>query len=223
MTIRKFLMYLSYALWPKRCPACHEVICPEDDFCEKCAEMLEPLPGCDPGKDGPFFTAASKYRYVGPAAALVKRYKFGERKELSEAPARWMLEAYQTRLGSRSYDAVVSVPTSALCLKSAEFDHNRVLAACFSELAGLPYRPELLKRERETERQTKFGAKGRFDNMRGAFSAAPEAKGLRILVADDIITTGATLSECTRALLSGGASRVDAVTALATMRNGERS
>jgi len=210
-----------WAVYPKRCPGCGGVIRPEDDFCESCRSAFLPVPGCDPGDRGlGSGRTASRFVYAGPAAETIKRYKFRGERDLADIIAVWMRDAYDVCYAGERFDAAVSVPTGESCLDEADFDYNGELAGRFCAMASLPYHPELLLRVRECARQTRFGAAERFENVRGAFSASPEARGLRVLVVDDIITTGATVSECAHALLAAGALSVDAVTAAAAFTSG---
>jgi predicted amidophosphoribosyltransferase len=77
---------------------------------------------------------------------------------------------------------------------------------------GVPVRPRWLRRVRPTRPQSDLAASERRANVRGAFRAAPEVSGRHVLVLDDVLTTGATLGECARALRDGGARRVGVLT-----------
>ena len=82
--------------------------------------------------------------------------------------------------------------------------------------AGVPVVPDLLVRRRSTPSQGGLGRKGRAQNVKGAFrlrrGARERVKGKQVVLVDDVLTTGATLAECTRVLLQAGAARVEVLT-----------
>ena len=93
------------------------------------------------------------------------------------------------------------------------YNQSALLAEALSERIGVPVCEELIRRTRNTKTQTSLNARRRAQNLRGAFAASPEAKGMRLLLIDDVRTTGATLSECARALREAGAAAVYACAA----------
>ena len=104
-------------------------------------------------------------------------------------------------------DAVVAVPSTALRNRDRGYDPAALLAEEVARELGRPFRP-LLSRVREAPPQSRVPASGRLANVRGAFASSPRARGLRLLLVDDVMTTGATAFEAARALGSAGASAV---------------
>lgn len=110
-------------------------------------------------------------------------------------------------------DAIVPVPLSPSRGRLRGYNQSALLARPLSLATGIPYRPGILKRVRETASQVGLTQKERIQNVRGAFHARPElVDGKHILVVDDITTTGATLQNCAAALLTAGAASVYGIT-----------
>ena len=133
---------------------------------------------------------------------------------------------FETKLGedtvqlARGFDGVCWVPVSKKRRKSRGYDQSELLARVIAKKLSLPLVPALQKHaERGPQSQLKDAAQRR-SNASGAFSVLPGAdvSGKTLLLIDDIVTTGATLSECCRVLKGAGAARVDCA-AFASPRN----
>ena len=105
------------------------------------------------------------------------------------------------------------VPLHPLKALSRGYNQSRELALYLSSAYGLPVCPALLKKTRLTRAQKGLSAEERQKNLENAFMAAPEAAGRRIILVDDVCTTGATLCVCAAALKKAGAARVYAAAA----------
>ena len=150
-------------------------------------------------------------RYDETARALVHRLKYADRLDTARALARMMVRA-STELAA-DCDVVVPVPLHPLRLWRRRFNQAAELARPVAAAHGLPFRPDLLSRRKRTRPQVALTRAQRAENLQGAFKVPPEAtaslKGLRVLLVDDVITTGATANAASRALLRGGAAAVD--------------
>ncbi len=110
-------------------------------------------------------------------------------------------------------DVIVPVPLHPARERSRGYNQSALLALGLAEAADLPVRVDLLARIRATAPQVDLGAEARRENVRGAFYCENgSATGLRVLLVDDVCTTGATLEACSQALRAGGASSVWALT-----------
>ena len=118
------------------------------------------------------------------------------------------------RLRAREFDLVVAVPLHPARLRHRGFDQAELLARILALRISLPLCPAL-KRIRYTTTQTAFDRAERIANLRGAFHLRKKisVRGLRVLLVDDILTTGSTLSECARVLREAGAQSIYALTA----------
>jgi ComF family protein len=150
----------------------------------------------------------SPYRYEGPARDLVHRFKFGDLSSLSEV----MVPAMATMV-DWEVDAVVPVPLAGGRQRQRGYNQALLLARCVATTLGVPA-AEALKRVKTAPPQARSTAEERRRNVEGAFAMrdAASVRGRRVLLVDDVATTGATLRACARALLDGEADEVRAVT-----------
>jgi len=163
------------------------------------------------GQQSAFFAVRSVTPYAGSIRNAIRRLKFAGDMALGEALARRMIEL----LASLKWqvDLVVPVPVSFARRKIRGYNQAALLALPLSLGCGLPYRPKALKKVRDTPTQVGLSVPERQDNVRNAFQAAGDlAAGRRVLVVDDVMTSGATMDACARALLNQGARRVYGLT-----------
>ncbi len=209
---------LRESLYPNRCPACGKILPAGCDLCADCAGKLEPVPnGLAADLPGGMYTrAAAAYYYSGPARDAISRYKFRFRKRYASLIGKWLYKAYLMQYGGQRFDLVAAPPDACPGEERGPFPHNAVLAETFAGYAGLPFEPGLLIKLRPTPKQHMLSVKKRRTNLIGAFQAGRELSGLRILLADDILTSGNTAWFCAEALRKAGASEVCVVTAAVT-------
>ncbi|WP_157038223.1 MULTISPECIES: ComF family protein [Chelativorans] len=203
------------------CPECW----PELRFLEQpwCPVMGTPFPhdmgegflsGEAIANPPPFARARSAVAYRGVAGRMVLSLKFSDRTDLAPWMARWMLRAAVELIPDANI--VVPVPLHRRRFFSRRFNQSAELARAFAKLAGLDYQPSALVRRRITRQQVGLGAREREENVRGAFVVPPAAEriltGKRVILIDDVFTTGATVAAATRALKRGGAGEVDVLT-----------
>ena len=142
-------------------------------------------------------------RYEGGLRNLVIALKQPRHRALADLFA----PAVASRLGGRSFDAVVPVPMHWLDRILRGYNPAEELARAVGDRIRRPVRPGWLRKRRRTRPQKKLPLSERLGNPRGAFRASRRVRG-RILLVDDVLTTGATLSECSSALRAAGASYV---------------
>lgn len=161
-----------------------------------------------------FARARAVCRFDGVARELVHRLKYGDRAELAITLGRMMVQAGHELIVEA--DLVVPVPLHRARLWSRRFNQAALLAGTVARLTARPYAPAGLVRVRHTRRQVGLSRAQRADNLQGAFrvpeNARPQLEGRRILLVDDVLTTGATANAAARALLRGGARQVDLLT-----------
>jgi len=150
----------------------------------------------------------------GIARSLVHGLKYRDRTDLAIMMAAWMVRAGDGHV--QSCDAVVPVPLHAYRLWGRRFNQSAELARAIARISGKPYLATALIRTKRTARQVGLGAQAREDNVRGAFAVTEAGKravfGKRIVLVDDVYTTGATVSAATRALKKAGALDVTVLT-----------
>lgn len=149
---------------------------------------------------------AAAYPYRGPAGSVVRRMKFSGATELGELMADAMVEAYSSILPTGA-EVVTAVPMHPKRMKRRGFNHAEVLARAVAERLNLPYE-NLLTRTRHTPQQAALSGDARRHNLKDAFCAEADAAGKRVLLVDDVYTTGETARECAKALRAAGARNV---------------
>ena len=207
-------------LYPPKCIFCQKLL-PRGvrDWCTPCEKSL---PYCDTTREGQFFgRCAAPLEYRGAAREAVLRFKFTGLACYAPALARMMADCIAfARLAQP--ELVTWVPVSRRRRRRRGYDQAELLAQELGRRLDVPVAGLLVKTV-ENKTQSSLRAPERRANVLGVYQARqPEAiAGRRILLIDDIITTGATLEECSRVLLSAGARAVDCATAACTPQNTE--
>lgn len=159
----------------------------------------------------PFARARAAVHHDGVARQMVHGLKFRDRTDLAPWMARWMMRAGAELIADA--DLVVPVPLHYGRFLSRKFNQSAELARAIGRLGGLAFEPDALKRRRRTRQQVGLKRPDREANVRGAFEVPdahrPKIAGRRVLLVDDVYTTGATVSAATRALKRAGAAEVD--------------
>lgn len=183
-------------LAPPECAACGIGLRVEErGFCGGCGPLI------DEAAHG-----VAAYVFGGPLADAIRRVKYGGRTE--HVAALGALLSVPARRHAGLVDAVVPVPLHPQRLRSRGFDHVALLARHVARSLGVPWQVRRLRRARATPPQAGLKGADRVANVRGAFRARPDAKRPRVLLVDDVRTTGATLEAAADALRAAGASHV---------------
>jgi ComF family protein len=162
-----------------------------------------------------FAAAVSAYRSRGVVRQVIHQFKYGRQTHLRHVIAGWLAEALNdSRLAGRRFDLIVPVPLHPARQRERGFNQAELLAEELHRRSGILL-ADLLQRTRYTTTQTQFDRSERMQNLRGAFRLrrSSDVRGLRMLLVDDVLTTGSTLSECACVLRRGGARSVYAMTA----------
>lgn len=151
--------------------------------------------------------------YRGPVLRAVHRFKYAGRKTLCRPFAILMECAWAGHPELHPVDALVPVPLHASSRWERGYNQAEILARALSSAVGVPIMSQALIRTRKTIPQFQLRKTERLTNLRGAFAVSRQArvKGMRLMLIDDVCTTGATLQECARALRRTGAARVHAL------------
>ncbi|HZS63770.1 MAG TPA: ComF family protein [Xanthobacteraceae bacterium] len=216
---------------PPLCPACREPV-KDGGLCASCWARLSFIsrPFCerlgipfayDPGPgvlsmeaiaDPPSYQRArAAVAYDDVARALVHAFKYGDRIDLSPIIGRWTANAGRELL--RDADGLVPVPLHWRRLWARRFNQSAALAQTIAAESGVPVLHDALKRIKATAHQVGLSRSERSSNVQGAFRVSPTGKaqiaGRRLVLVDDVLTSGATVDACARALLRAGAANVD--------------
>ncbi len=225
-----FNVALDVAL-PRLCAACREPVtgpglCPvcwsklsfiTKPYCERLGIpfVYDPGPGIlsmEALADPPaYHRARAAVRFDDISRALVHALKYGDRLDLAPMMGRWISHAGRELLAEA--DALVPVPLHWRRLWARRFNQSAMLAAAISAASGVPVVTTALKRAKATVQQVGLTRSQRAANVQGAFRVPDEGKpavvGRRLVLVDDVLTSGATVDGCARALLRAGAANVD--------------
>ena len=161
-----------------------------------------------------FDSAVAAYRSRGVVRKLVHDFKYGRQRHLRYPLAEWLGETLRDpRLRGRRFDVIVPVPLHPARERERGFNQAALLAELLASKIA-PVR-SVLERIRYTTTQTAYDRAERMENLRDAFRLRKnrDVRELRVLLIDDVLTTGSTLSECARVLKAAGAVSVHAATA----------
>ncbi|HEY7229602.1 MAG TPA: ComF family protein [Pseudolabrys sp.] len=222
---------IDFAL-PQLCPSCRELLGHGVGLCASCwskLSLIEP-PYCarlgipfayDPGpgllsmeaiaNPPTYDRARAAVRYDDIARSLVHSLKYGDRLDLAPMMGNWMARAGHELL--KDADALVPVPLHWRRLWARRFNQSAALASIIATRSGVRVVPSGLRRVRATPQQVGKSKAERAENVQGAFRASAEhgadITGRRLVLVDDVLTSGATVDACARALRRAGAAHVD--------------
>jgi ComF family protein len=237
--VRRAALALLDLLLPPRCLACGTTVSAAGTLCAGCWRDITflgapccaccglpfefelagaALCGLCLRRRPPFDRARAAMRYDTASRKLILAFKHGDRLHLAPAFGTWLRRAGSELVADA--DIAVPVPLHWTRLFARRYNQAAVLAHALHEAGGPPVGADWLLRRRRTPSQGKRNAAGRERNVRAAFAVKPgrDVGGKRILLIDDVFTTGATAGECARVLRRAGALSVDVLTLARTVR-----
>jgi ComF family protein len=222
------------AVLPPRCLKCGDILGGENGLCAPCWQKLtwlsppccaccghpfqfEPTIGSLCGaclqKRPAYDRARAVFRYDDESRDLILGFKHADRTELAPSLARWMARSGAELIADCSL--IVPVPLHWTRLALRRFNQAGLLAQAIGRLKDRPVAPQALTRKRATRSQGHLSRQARRRNVQGAMAVTerlrPLLAGRRILLVDDVITTGATAETAAKALISAGAAAVDMI------------
>jgi len=183
----------------------------EPPMCRRCGTPSERIICVEcSSRDFAFERSASVGVYEGPLRAAIHALKFDGHGVVARPLADLMARRFSLTGLMREIDTVVPVPVHRSRIVRRGYNHAEELGRLFCDQTGLGFEPRFLRKRKRTRDQVDLSADRRLENLRGSFVCprAEPVRGRRVLVIDDIFTTGATLDEAARALRSAGASAV---------------
>lgn len=225
-----FIRRLPYIFFPARCCVCDKVIGPGEDICRDCGRLVIRYPvkkaycsvcgieyeNCSCGKRLLYAKLASPFFYEGDVKRALHRFKFRGRTDLAAPFAKRMADALRERDMLKEIDVITFIPMRKKAKFDRGYNQSEMLADTIGELTRIPVK-QLLFKAVKTPKQHSLGMRRRKGNVLGAFEPLPDIigdiAGKKILVVDDIVTTGSTLNETAKTLLIFGAEQVYAAAA----------
>ena len=240
MDVLNFILRIFY---PEKCMFCGSITKGEENFiCKNCRQTVDfckelkcciicGKPQISLGEKEICYPCQTKtYRSYKRATAVVKyndatsggikRYKSGNGEIVGETMGKMMAERVREAFGEISFDFMTGIPPSDKRVIERGFDPVGVLCKSLSKELSVPYKKYCIKKIRETKKQSSLDYEHRLRNMIGAFGLydGTDLKGKRILLVDDVMTTGATLEEGAYVLKKGGGKEIYLVTFATTTK-----
>ena len=231
------------SLLPPRCLSCGELVERQGALCPDCWQEIDFIapPWCDccglpfdydPGEGAlcaacsreppPYRRARAVMAYGDASRRLIIGFKHADRTEGNAAYAAWLARAGGELV--EQAELIVPVPLHWTRLVARRYNQSAMLANGLAQSVGRPAASGLLQRTRRTPSQAGLSGAGRQRNVAGAFAVPPRhrdrLRGRRVLLIDDVLTTGSTVKGCATALLRAGAGSVDVLVLARVVREG---
>ncbi len=227
MTLKQLYNFLIDLVFPNRCGFCFNVIPWNKLICDECERSLE-YSDRSAVKDvnGAFELCVYPCDYFGTAKNGVLNLKYHYGHNTAEYLLPHLINLIKEKLPYSEIDIIASVPMTRKRRAQSGYNHAEVIAKLLSEELDIPYDGKLLSKSNKTVIQHEQSASDRRTLVKGMYNKGVSDFDLNnktILLADDIITTGSTLSECASVLKSMGAARVYCCTLAGSLYTDERS
>ncbi|MCD8145632.1 MAG: ComF family protein [Oscillospiraceae bacterium] len=203
------LRALRNLLYPPKCALCGCLVRERDGLlCSDCRQTLTQVQAAEPKQIRAGLLCSAPFYYQEPLRAAFLRYKFQGKDFYGSMFGAYVAQAAREQL-TGPFDLVTWAPLSKQRLRERDYDQARLLAVPVARAFGLPL-VRTLKKVRNTKPQSSLNGRERQENARNVYALYPGAQvqGKRILLVDDILTTGSTLSACADVLLEQGAAEV---------------
>jgi ComF family protein len=202
------------------CPRCAQLVTPTPPtICQRCGRVREAVVdrcvACTEPVAFPLRRVRAAALHLSPLREWIHLLKYEGRRDLATLLARYLVATFDQSEWMEiapHVDAVTPVPLHVERLRERGYNQAELLAAGLCRQRHLLLRTDLLRREKLTRSQVGLNAAERKVNVENAFRASPACQGLRLLLIDDVYTTGATLCSCASAALEAGAVEVYALT-----------
>lgn len=228
------LKYLIDLIYPRRCPICGDITVPRGNLacppcklklklvvepkCKKCGKQVELVEqeycfDCE-NKTHQYSYGISLWEYDDTMKKSISDFKYNGRKEYADFYIEEFINSYASELVMISPDVLVPIPIHKSKLIARGYNQAEVLCKSMSDSLKIPTLVNLLLRDKKTLPQKQLSSKERLNNLQKAFSFNYDARDKyegqisKVLLVDDIYTTGSTIEACTRILLDNGIKEV---------------
>ncbi len=191
---------IGCAFLPDRCIFCDTPVRPGEIYCKRCAKKLKFIRYNTYAKGG--FVCISTFPYVEEYKDAVKRFKFSGRKQYAYSMARLMADTILREYKDEEFDLITFVPLHKQRFHERGYNQCKLLAKELSRILDIPWENTLVKTKHTEPQHTLKKPADREKNVKGAFKVINKksVKNKRVLLIDDIITTGNTMGECAKTL-----------------------
>lgn len=221
--MKRFFKWVLDLLYPPKCIICHGLLqSGEEEICNRCRLKL---PVCDvPPDGGPFLSGcAAVFYYEDPVRDSLLRFKFGGSAHYAQAYGKLLAVAVQADLPVEKIDAVTWVPVSKRRRRKRGYDQARLVAETVAGVLQKPLENTLVKTRDNRPQSSLEDPAARKANVLGVYRPIHEdLTGKTYLMIDDIYTTGATMGEAARVLLTAGAEAVYGAAVAAKRNDGKQ-
>lgn len=221
---------LLHAVFPNKCPACHKVVLYNELFCKECLDKFDRPKGercqtcfslkekCDCKKHPKFHVkSAAPFLYKSAAKDSLITLKKLKHKRLARFFADNMARTIETEFKDVEFDAIIPVPLHKDKLKSRGYNQSELLAEEISLILNVPVKSGVLIQKDKAKSQHTLAYKERHSNVKGIYRAGGvPIECQRVLLIDDIMTSGATLNECAKMLRLEGVTKIYCITVAKT-------
>lgn len=231
MTLTTLKASLINLLLPNRCPGCDTFLCagellcasceetvllPHDDYCHTCGKMQCRCKRQPPSYDQAVVCAQYADDPDAPAVRAIWALKNSQNTNFARFTAKILAERLRFSLDYGTYDCVTAVPMHRTKQRMRGYNQSALIGRALAQELGIPFREDLLYKDRSVQAQHTLHAEERARNVSSFHAHDVFLDGMRILLCDDVLTTGATMERCARLLKSCGASHVTAAAAATT-------
>ena len=201
----------------KLCAACcqQSAVLPRCTICAQFGEYADICPTCTENPPN-FSRARAAFPYEGTLREHLQAFKYQEQTWRRRPLTQLLYATWQQHYVDITFDAIVPVPLDATRLQTRGYNQSQLLSHLLALKLGLPHRPEILQRTKETPPLYPYDGAERRRLLADVFTTAP-VENLTILLIDDIFTSGATLDACSKAFKEQGAKDVYVLTVAATI------
>ncbi|MDD5491382.1 MAG: ComF family protein [bacterium] len=229
--MHKIINYVINVVFPLKCEVCQRQlplkaqarICPGclgriliigDHYCLKCGKSMQVdtsfCADCHDHDALYYDTIRAAGIYQGILREAIQAFKYNRRSCLGTELGELMFKSYQRYFSQFTIDTMIPIPLHKKQSHKRQYNQSEILAVNLGKAAGIPVFPKTLSRIKETRPQYALNKRERADNIRNAFQIRKGANlpGAKVLVIDDICTTGSTINECARVLKQAGATEV---------------
>lgn len=190
-----------------------EIINEKIGICRDCSKKLSRTPYALPYKGTKNISyIMSPFEYTGAMRNAILDFKFRNCRSYAPLFADMMTDYLDTYEIWDDFDYIIPVPLHQKRLKERGYNQSELISAHVSKYLGIPHKTDCISRIRHTKHQSKLNKIDRVANVKDAFACAEDLTDKRILLFDDICTTGNTLEACALALKNGGAEYICALT-----------